>query len=44
MFAKYQVNWVIWDTKADPTWALDRYAFLHKEATFGDLVIYRVAR
>lgn len=37
---KHEVEYVIWDRKADPLWNLDRYAFLAKVAEFGDIAIY----
>lgn len=43
MLRKYEVNWVVWDTQADPDWHLERYpTLLKKEAQFGRLVIYSV--
>jgi hypothetical protein len=44
MFERYKVEYVIWDMAKDPSWQLDRYAFLHKEATFGRVAIYTVVR
>ena len=43
MLHKYEVNWVVWDTQADPSWHLERYpTVLHQEAQFGRLSIYSV--
>lgn len=40
VFAKYDVDYLVWDTKKDPDWKLDQYSFLKKEAEFGDMLIY----
>lgn len=37
---KYNVEYLVWDKKGDPSWDLDKYRFLSKVAEFGDLVIY----
>lgn len=37
---KYEVEYIIWDKKNDPTWNPDRFPFLQKSADFGDLLIY----
>lgn len=44
IFKKYEVEYVVWDKKNDPTWNLDQYKFLEKAADFdnGSLIIYRV--
>ncbi|MDD3531288.1 MAG: hypothetical protein PHV99_01720 [Candidatus Pacebacteria bacterium] len=41
IFKKYEVEYLVWDKEADPTWNLDRYAFLEKAAEFGTVAIYR---
>lgn len=38
---QYQVNYVVWDKVNDPSWNLDRFAFLHKETQLGNFIIYR---
>lgn len=44
MFKRYEVEYIVWDKKADPTWNLDQYKFLKRVAEFdgGDLVIYKI--
>jgi len=42
IFAKYKVEYIVWDKESDPLWRLDQYKFLDKTAEFDDLVIYRV--
>ncbi len=39
-WSKHRVEYVVWNTEADPTWNLDRFLFLTKEATFGNITIY----
>lgn len=41
VWKQYEVEYVVWDKKADPTWELGEYTFLKEEAVFGDFVIYR---
>lgn len=41
VWAKYEVEYIVWDKKVDPLWRLDQYLFLEKEAEFENLVIYR---
>lgn len=41
MMTRYEVSYVVWDKKADPSWQLSKYPFLKESAVFGDLVIYR---
>ena len=38
---QYQVDYVVWDRKSDPSWQLQKYPFLKEVAVFGDLAIYR---
>jgi len=40
---QYEVNYVVWDKKADPSWQLQKYSFLKEAAVLGDIVIYRFA-
>ncbi|MBI2673849.1 MAG: hypothetical protein HYX23_01035 [Candidatus Zambryskibacteria bacterium] len=42
IFEKYEVEYLVWDKKADPLWQLDKYKFLEKSAEFGSMTIYRV--
>ena len=42
IFKKYEVEYIIWDKKENPSWQLDRFNFLEQRAGFGDLVIYQV--
>lgn len=39
---KYDVEYVVWDTKSDPAWQLEKYTFLEQVAVFGDLTVYKV--
>ncbi len=39
-FKKYEVEYVVWDKKTDPSWNLNQYKFLKKAAEFGDVSIY----
>lgn len=39
---QYEVNYVVWDKKADPDWQLQKYPFFKEAAILGDIVIYRV--
>lgn len=39
--ARYEVNYVVWDTKADPDWHLQKYQFLKESAVFGNIFVYR---
>jgi len=39
--AQYEVNYVVWDKKNDPSWQLQKYQFLKETAVFGDIHIYR---
>lgn len=43
IITKYEVGYVVWDKKAEPTWNLDQYRFLKKVAEFddGNLLIYK---
>jgi hypothetical protein len=41
IWAKYEVNYLVWDKVKDPIWQLDRFSKLEKMAEFGDMVIYR---
>jgi hypothetical protein len=41
VFSKYQVDYMVWDKKADPSWDLARYPFFKQIALFGDLAIYQ---
>lgn len=43
MLTKYEVEYVVWDKKAEPAWSLDQYSFLKRTAEFddGNLVIYQ---
>jgi len=38
---KYQVNYLIWDTKADPGWQSDQYSFLEKKTEINEFIIYQ---
>ncbi|MEK7614410.1 MAG: hypothetical protein AAB428_01965 [Patescibacteria group bacterium] len=40
MMDKYEVEYVIWDKKNNPTWNLDQYGYFNKAAEFGDLAVY----
>src|SRR3989344_605655 len=40
IFAKYEVEYVVWDKKADPLWHLQKYTFLKEVASFGDIAMY----
>jgi hypothetical protein len=40
IWKKYEVEYLVWDKKAEPEWNLDQFKFLTKVAEFGDLVIY----
>ncbi len=40
MMDKYEVEYIIWDKKNNPTWDLDQYGYLNKAAEFGDLAVY----
>jgi len=42
IFAKYEVEYIVWDKIKDPLWQLDKYKFLEKSAEFGSMAIYRV--
>lgn len=39
--ARYEVNYVVWDKKADPDWRLQKYPFLKEVVVLGDIAIYR---
>lgn len=39
---KYQVKYVIWDSKTHPQWALDQYQFLKKVGEIENFVIYKL--
>lgn len=39
---QYEVNYVVWDKKADPDWQLGKYAFFKEIIAFGDLSIYQL--
>ncbi|MDP3763181.1 MAG: hypothetical protein Q8Q92_00775 [bacterium] len=41
VWSRYEVEYLVWDTKSDPLWHLDQYSFLKKVATFDDMAIYR---
>lgn len=41
IFTKYEIEYLVWDKSADPTWNVDHYQFLEKSAVFGDVTIYR---
>lgn len=43
VFDKYEIEYIIWDKKTDPTWDLDRYNFLEKSVEFGEVAIYHKA-
>ncbi|MFM2357843.1 MAG: hypothetical protein RJA61_580 [Candidatus Parcubacteria bacterium] len=36
----YNVGYVVWDKKSDPSWQLDQYIFLNKAVDFGDVSVY----
>ncbi|MBI5138664.1 MAG: hypothetical protein HZA95_02605 [Candidatus Vogelbacteria bacterium] len=43
VFKKYEVGYVVWDKKSDPSWQLDAYQNLVKAAELpNDMLIYRV--
>src|SRR6185436_10203740 len=44
VFSKYEVEYIIWDKKSDPSWQLEKYSFLKKEVDFGDISIYTVSK
>lgn len=37
---QYDVDYIVWDKKADPNWQLQKYSFFKEVAKFGDLIIY----
>lgn len=37
---KYEVKYIIWDKKNNPTWNLGQYRYLNKAAGFGDIDVY----
>ena len=39
---KYEVEYLVWDRKAEPLWNLDPYPFIERAVEFDDIVIYRV--
>ena len=39
---KYDVEYLIWDKVANPSWKLDLLGFLKKEADFGQIMLYRI--
>ncbi len=42
LWRRYEVEYIVWDTKQDPEWQLGQYPFLEEEVVFGDFSIYRV--
>lgn len=41
VWSKYEVEYAVWDKKADPLWNLERYPFLKEAAVFGNMAIYK---
>lgn len=41
-FRKYEVEYIVWDTRVDPLWQLNKYPFLEEVATLGTMKIYHV--
>ena len=41
ILTKYEVNYIVWDKKANPDWQVQKYPFFKEAAVFGDLGIYR---
>lgn len=44
IWAKYEVEYLVWNKAEDPLWRLDQYKFLDKMAEFGDLAIYQFSQ
>lgn len=42
VWQKYEVEYIVWDKLKDPLWQLDKYSFLKKEVTLGDLTVYSI--
>jgi len=40
IWKKYEIEYIVWDKKADPLWQLEQYPFLEEVAVFGDISIY----
>jgi len=40
-WGRYGVEYLVWNKKADPLWDLEKYSFLKKVATFGNIAIYK---
>lgn len=40
IWRKYEVEYVIWDTEADPDWEMDNFTFLTHVETFGKIHVY----
>lgn len=40
-WARYDVEYVIWDKTLDPEWQLEQYPFLEEATVFDDLALYR---
>ncbi len=43
VWKKYEVEYLVWDTKVDSSWNLEQYSFLKEVATFGDIKIFEFA-
>ncbi|MFH1575552.1 MAG: hypothetical protein ABIB55_01240 [Candidatus Nealsonbacteria bacterium] len=41
MLSTYQVKYLVWDKKENPSWQLDEYLFIKKVAEVNDFAIYR---
>lgn len=41
LWEKYQVKYLVWDKKNNPSWQLDQYQFLKKAVEIGDFAIYK---
>ncbi len=41
VWKKYEVEYLIWDRKEEPSWQIGQYAFLDEVARFGDISVYQ---
>lgn len=41
LWSKYEVKYLVWDKKQNPSWQLDQYPFLEKAVEVGDFIIYQ---
>ena len=44
VLAKYEVEYIVWDKKNDPSWQLGKYSFLKEVAVFDDIAIYQFSK